>query len=100
MPALVVVAAGQQLRLDQFDEGTRLRRQELALAHHDAVAARREPTRDVALALPPEGKRKLVERWKPGFWHIAGNAGVPGQFVELPVPAYSGVPPSFQVSCR
>ena len=32
--------------------------------------------------IAPEGTRKLVERWKPGFWHIARNAGVPV------VPAY------------
>lgn len=28
-------------------------------------------------ALAPEGTRKLVERWKPGFWKIAHQAGVP-----------------------
>lgn len=33
-------------------------------------------------AIAPEGTRKRVERWKPGFWHIARNAGVPV------VPAY------------
>ena len=33
-------------------------------------------------ALAPEGTRKRVERWKPGFWHFARNAGVPV------VPAY------------
>ena len=32
--------------------------------------------------IAPEGTRKWVERWKPGFWHIARNAGVPV------VPAY------------
>jgi len=32
--------------------------------------------------IAPEGTRKLVDRWKPGFWHIARNAGVPV------VPAY------------
>ncbi len=29
------------------------------------------------LALAPEGTRKRVERWKPGFWKIAKAAGVP-----------------------
>lgn len=27
--------------------------------------------------LAPEGTRKRVERWKPGFWKIARQAGVP-----------------------
>ncbi|WP_236632864.1 lysophospholipid acyltransferase family protein [Xylella taiwanensis] len=27
--------------------------------------------------LTPEGTRKRVERWKPGFWKIAKHAGVP-----------------------
>ena len=27
--------------------------------------------------LAPEGTRRLVERWKPGFWKIARAAGVP-----------------------
>ena len=33
-------------------------------------------------AIAPEGTRKWVDRWKPGFWHIASRAGVPV------VPAY------------
>lgn len=28
-------------------------------------------------AIAPEGTRKWVERWKPGFWHIAHKAAVP-----------------------
>ncbi|MFT4180134.1 MAG: lysophospholipid acyltransferase family protein [Thermomonas sp.] len=28
-------------------------------------------------AIAPEGTRKRVARWKPGFWHIAHGAGVP-----------------------
>ena len=32
--------------------------------------------------LAPEGTRKVVEKWKPGFWRIAKAAGVPV------VPAY------------
>ena len=28
-------------------------------------------------AMAPEGTRRRVERWKPGFWHIAHGAGVP-----------------------
>lgn len=33
-------------------------------------------------AIAPEGTRRRVERWKPGFWRIAHGAGVPV------VPAY------------
>ena len=29
------------------------------------------------LAIPPEGTRKLVPRWKSGFYHIARGANVP-----------------------
>ena len=29
------------------------------------------------VALAPEGTRRLVERWKPGFWKIAHQADVP-----------------------
>ncbi len=50
-------------------------------------------------ALAPEGTRKRVERWKPGFWHIAHVAGVPV------VPAYFdyankviGVGPPFELT--
>ena len=28
-------------------------------------------------AIAPEGTRRVVERWKPGFWRIAHAAGVP-----------------------
>ena len=49
--------------------------------------------------IAPEGTRKLVERWKPGFWHIARNAGVPV------VPAYFdyasktvGIGPPFELT--
>lgn len=38
------------------------------------------------LGLAPEGTRKRVERWKPGFWKIAKAAGVPV------VPAYFHYP--------
>ena len=49
--------------------------------------------------IAPEGTRKWVERWKPGFWHIARAAGVPV------VPAYFdyankviGIGPPFELS--
>lgn len=29
------------------------------------------------LAVPPEGTRDVVEKWKSGFYHIAVGAGVP-----------------------
>lgn len=38
------------------------------------------------LGIAPEGTRKRVERWKPGFWKIAKAAGVPV------VPAYFHYP--------
>ena len=41
-----------------------------------AAAAIRDAKR-MWYAIAPEGTRKRVERWKPGFWHIARNAGVP-----------------------
>lgn len=41
-----------------------------------AAAAIRDAER-MWYAIAPEGTRKRVERWKPGFWHIARNAGVP-----------------------
>ena len=50
-------------------------------------------------AIAPEGTRKLVPRWKPGFWHIARGAGVPV------IPAYFdyankviGIGPPFELS--
>ncbi len=49
--------------------------------------------------IAPEGTRKLVERWKPGFWHIARAAKVPV------VPAYFdyatktvGIGPPFELT--
>ncbi len=49
--------------------------------------------------IAPEGTRKWVDRWKPGFWHIARAAGVPV------VPAYFdyatrtlGIGPPFQLT--
>lgn len=41
-----------------------------------AAAAIRDSER-MWYAIAPEGTRKWVERWKPGFWHIASRAGVP-----------------------
>lgn len=37
-------------------------------------------------AIAPEGTRKWVEQWKPGFWRIAHGAGVPV------IPAYFDYP--------
>ena len=35
------------------------------------------------LAIFPEGTRKLVPKWKTGFWYIAKKAGVPVQLVAV-----------------
>jgi 1-acyl-sn-glycerol-3-phosphate acyltransferase len=43
----------------------------------DGVAARIRREDKFVVALAPEGTRKLVERWKSGFYHIAVLAGVP-----------------------
>lgn len=52
-----------------------------------AVAALRASER-MWFAIAPEGTRKPVQRWKPGFWHIARGAGVPV------------VPAGFDYPCR
>ena len=61
-----------------------------------AIDALREAER-MWFAIAPEGTRKRVERWKPGFWHIARGGGVPV------VPAYFdyankviGIGPAFE----
>ena len=61
----------------------------------DAIRA----TDRIWFAIAPEGTRKWVERWKPGFWHIAKGAGVPV------VPAYFdyankviGIGPPFELT--
>ena len=41
-----------------------------------AVEAMRDADR-MWFAIAPEGTRRVVERWKPGFWRIAHGAGVP-----------------------
>ena len=63
-----------------------------------AVQAIRDADR-MWYAIAPEGTRKWVERWKPGFWHIARNAGV------VVIPAYFdyankviGIGPAFELS--
>ena len=63
-----------------------------------AVQAIRDADR-MWYAIAPEGTRKWVERWKPGFWHIARNAGV------VVIPAYFdyankviGIGPPFELS--
>jgi 1-acyl-sn-glycerol-3-phosphate acyltransferase len=35
---------------------------------------------ELVIAVPPEGTRKKVERWKTGFYHMAHAAGVPIAF--------------------
>lgn len=49
-------------------------------AAHDVVAqmvARFAARERLWLGIAPEGTRKVVKRWKSGFWHIARQAGVP-----------------------
>ena len=49
-------------------------------APHGVVGQAAQAIRDADrmwYAIAPEGTRRWVERWKPGFWHIARNAGVP-----------------------
>ena len=49
-------------------------------AQHGVVGQAAQAIRDADrmwYAIAPEGTRRWVERWKPGFWHIARNAGVP-----------------------
>lgn len=71
-------------------------------APHGVVGQAAQAIRDADrmwYAIAPEGTRRWVERWKPGFWHIARNAGVPV------IPAYFdyankviGIGPPFQLS--
>lgn len=39
------------------------------------------------LFLAPEGTRKIVPKWRTGFWHIASEAGVPILLVAIDYPA-------------
>ncbi len=64
--------------------GTLLRRLGVIAVNRDAaqglvgqLAQRFDSAPRFWLALAPEGTRKRVERWKPGFWKIAKAAGVP-----------------------
>ena len=71
-------------------------------APHGVVGQAEQAIRDADrmwYAIAPEGTRRWVERWKPGFWHIARNAGVPV------IPAYFdyankviGIGPPFELS--
>ena len=71
-------------------------------APHGVVGQAAQAIRDADrmwYAIAPEGTRRWVERWKPGFWHIARNAGV------VVIPAYFdyankviGIGPAFELS--
>ena len=71
-------------------------------APHGVVGQAAQAIRDADrmwYAIAPEGTRRWVERWKPGFWHLARNAGVPV------IPAYFdyankviGIGPPFELS--
>jgi 1-acyl-sn-glycerol-3-phosphate acyltransferase len=43
----------------------------------DALVERFRGADELRLAIPPEGTRHRVERWRSGFYHIALAAGVP-----------------------
>lgn len=43
----------------------------------DQTAAEIRDAERMWFVLAPEGTRRRVERWKPGFWRIARQAGVP-----------------------
>ena len=50
-------------------------------------------------ALAPEGTRKPVEHWKPGFWKIADGAGVPILMAYFHYPEKTiGIGPLFHTS--
>ena len=53
---------------------------------NDVVAAMKEAFAAEAslnLAIPPEGTREAVKKWKSGFYHIAVGAGVPITFAVM-----------------
>lgn len=43
----------------------------------ETLVARFASESELLLAIPPEGTRHRVERWKSGFYHVACAAGVP-----------------------
>lgn len=43
----------------------------------DQVATQLRTSERMWFVLAPEGTRRRVEKWKPGFWKIARRAGVP-----------------------
>ena len=52
----------------------------------DQVAAEMQRAERMWFVLAPEGTRRKVEQWKPGFWKIARRAGVPVQCVGFDYP--------------
>lgn len=51
------------------------------------------------LGIAPEGTRKVVKRWKSGFWHIAHETGVPIVTAYFNYPDKTiGIGPPFQTS--
>lgn len=51
------------------------RRQKNSLV--EQMVGRMQSSRQLVLAIPPEGTRSQVKEWKTGFYHIAYGAGVP-----------------------
>lgn len=53
----------------------------------DQVAGEMQRAERMWFVLAPEGTRRTVEQWKPGFWKIARRAGVPVQCVGFDYPS-------------
>jgi 1-acyl-sn-glycerol-3-phosphate acyltransferase len=53
----------------------------------DQVVAEMERAERMWFVLAPEGTRRRVEQWKPGFWKIARRANVPVQCVGFDYPS-------------
>ena len=48
-------------------------------SHHEAERPEMQRAERMWFVLAPEGTRRAVEHWKPGFWRIARRAGVGGR---------------------
>lgn len=59
----------------------------------------KDPQKEMAVCVAPEGTRSYAEKWKTGFWHIAESANIPivmvafdygRKVVEYKKPFYTG----------
>ena len=89
MQALSIAAAGMTSAQMRFENSARRTATAPLDNLEQEIAARVQAEQDVKanaaviraadrmwFVLAPEGTRKRVERWKPGFWKIASAAGV------------------------